>query len=87
MFAWYGRGADQAKAEARAGQSHAGNMMRDLGTLLSNPVIVLNLLAFCPLQAVLGAYAFWGPKVCPGMYSQSPAHLSSIPLPRPLGDC
>lgn len=56
-------GAGQAKAEARAGQSHVGNMTRDLGKLLSNPVIVLNLLAFCPLQAVLGAYAFWGPKV------------------------
>ncbi|KAK9818740.1 hypothetical protein WJX74_006612 [Apatococcus lobatus] len=58
----------QAKAEARAGQSHAGNMMRDLVTLLSNPVIVLNLLAFCPLQAVLGAYAFWGPKAAMDLF-------------------
>jgi hypothetical protein len=34
----------------------------DLRTLRRHPLFVLNLLAYCPVQAAFGAFTFWGPK-------------------------
>ena len=35
----------------------------DLLTLGRHPLFVLNLAAYCPVQAAFGAFTFWGPKV------------------------
>lgn len=35
----------------------------DLAVLHRHPVFLLNTFAFAPIQAALGAFSFWGPKV------------------------
>ena len=40
-----------------------GTLGRDLAVLGQHPLFVLNMLAYCPIQAAFGAFTFWGPKV------------------------
>lgn len=40
-----------------------GTLGRDLAVCGQHPLFVLNMLAYCPIQAAFGAFTFWGPKV------------------------
>ena len=40
-----------------------GTLGRDLAVCGQHPLFMLNMLAYCPIQAAFGAFTFWGPKV------------------------
>ena len=39
------------------------SLWRDVKVMMSQPIFVLNLLAYCPVQGAFGAYTYWGPQV------------------------
>ena len=39
------------------------SLWRDVKVMMLQPIFVLNLLAYCPVQGAFGAYTYWGPQV------------------------
>eukprot|EP00891_Asterochloris_glomerata_P005956 jgi/Astpho2/5956/Aster-02438 len=45
------------------------SLWRDVKVMMSQPIFVLNLLAYCPVQGAFGAYTYWGPQAARELFN------------------